>query len=181
MHHRPACQTPQCRERGATLLIGLIMLALLTMHAVAAFNTGSAQLRIAGASQARQEAQAAANAAIGRVLSSGRFLADPAAVAAAPVDIDLDDDGAGDYRVAMTASCTASRPVLQRELDPARADDVQCLSGTTFGAASLCAESHWDLGAVVSVASTAATTGAAFEVHQGTSVRLDVASARSAC
>ncbi|MEO8137416.1 MAG: hypothetical protein ABI831_25975 [Betaproteobacteria bacterium] len=169
------------RQRGATLLIGLIMLALLTVHALAAFTTGSAQLRIAGNSQARQEVLAAGNVAIGSVLGSGQFLRDPLAVSSAPLDVDVDGDGVDDYRVVVVATCSSARPVLARDLDPAQPEDVQCLSGTAFGSAALCVDSAWNLQAIAAPAAAAAATGATVEINQGAIVRLGAGDARSAC
>ena len=169
------------RQRGATLLIGLIMLALLTLHAVAAFSTSGVQLRIAGNTQARQEMQAAANVAIGSVLSSGRFLSDPTAIAGAPVEVDVNDDGTGDYRVSVAATCNAARPVIARDLDPAREEDLQCLSGTAFGPATVCVDTAWNIQATGTVAGGAAATGAAIEINQGVTARIDAGDARLVC
>lgn len=171
----------KARQGGATLLIGLIMLALLTLHAVAAFSTSGVQLRIAGNTQVRQEMQAAANVAIGSVLSSGRFLADPAAIAGAPVMVDVDEDGAGDYRVSVAATCSAARPVVARDLDPAQEEDLQCLSGTAFGSVSVCVETTWNLQATGTVAGGTAATGAAIEINQGVTARIDAGDARAVC
>ena len=84
MNHRPRQRSCSilARERGATLVIGLIMLVLLTLHALAAYTVGTAQLRIVGNMHERQAAQAAANDALGLVLSSSDFVTRPASVAA---------------------------------------------------------------------------------------------------
>lgn len=168
-------------ERGAALLVGLIMLALLTLHALAALTASTVQLRIAGNMQVGQEAQAAASQAIGQVLSSREFLSRPQAIAATPLDIDVNGDGRSDYRVTVTPTCTAVTPLRAQDLDPGVPEDFQCLNGTAFGGISLCAASHWNLQSVAVTAPAAAATGAAAEINQGVIVRIDAGEARSIC
>lgn len=169
------------RERGAALLVGLIMLALLTLHALAAFTAGTVQLRIVGNMQVSQEAQAAANLAIGQVLSSREFLSGPQAIAAVPIDIDVNGDGKSDFRVMVTPTCTAVTPLRARDLDPGVPEDFQCLNGTAFGGIALCATAHWNLQSVAITAPGAVATGAAAEINQGAIVRIDAGEARTIC
>ena len=168
-------------QRGATLLIGLIMLVLLTLHALAAYTTSTVQLRIVGNMQDRQDAGAAATAAVGQVLSSPAFVAPAGGAAGIPVDIDINGDGSGDFRVTVTATCTALVPLHSRELDPGTPEDFQCLAGTAFEGASLCTTTHWNLQAVAVPAPGAAATGVAVEINQGAAVRLGSAQARTSC
>jgi len=168
-------------QRGATLLIGLIMLVLLTLHALAAYTTSTVQLRIVGNMQDRQDARAAAIMAVGQVLSSPAFVAPAGGAAGIPVDIDSNGDGIGDFRVTVTATCTALLPLQPRELDPDVPEDFQCLAGTAFEGAWLCATSQWNLQAVAAPAAGAAATGVTVEVNQGAAVRLGSAQARMIC
>ena len=183
MNHRPRIRSYPTRtqERGATLLIGLIMLVLLTLHALAAYTVGTAQLRIVGNMHERQAAQAAANDAIGLVLSSSEFVTRPAAVAATPIDVDIDGDNASEFRIAVTPTCSAAIPLRDKELDPDVPEDLQCIAGTTFGSGTLCATSHWNLRAVVAPASGTPATGVTAETNQGATVRLDSGEARTLC
>ena len=57
-------------QRGATLVVVLIMLVVLTLFAIAAINLSSANLRVIGNMQARTAAEAAASFAIEDTLSS---------------------------------------------------------------------------------------------------------------
>ena len=139
------------------------------------------QLRIVGNMQGLQNAQAAANLAIGQVLSSREFLIRPNEVAASPLDIDVNGDDAGDYRVTVTPTCTAVTPLRARDLDPAVPEDFQCMAGTAFGGTPLCATSHWNLQAVAVTAAGAAATGATTEINQGATVRIDTGEARTVC
>jgi Tfp pilus assembly protein PilX len=82
-------------QRGATLIVGLIMLVLLTLVATAAFMLSTGNLKAVGNMQFRNEATAAANLAIEQVISSA-FTNAPAAETI-PVNIDNDSDT--DYTV----------------------------------------------------------------------------------
>jgi hypothetical protein len=179
--HRHPVRRERHNQRGATLLIGLIMLVLLTLHALAAFTASSVQLRIVGNMQDRQDAQAAANLALGQVLSSTAFIINAHEVGTTPLDIDVNGDNAGDYRVTVRPTCTAVMPLRPGDLDPGVPDDVQCMAGTAFGGASLCATSHWNLQAIAVPAAGAAATGATVEINQGAKVRLDSGEARTFC
>lgn len=57
-------------QRGVTLVVGLIMLVLITLMVVTAFMLSSTNLKAVGNMQFRDEATAAANAAIETVLST---------------------------------------------------------------------------------------------------------------
>ena len=166
---------PQTRQRGATLLVGLVMLVLLTLLAVSAFNTSSVQLRIIGNMQAKQEALSSANQAAAQVLSDIAFSTDPVTVAATPIIVDVNRDGTGDYTVTVTPACTSSFPILNTELDISKPEDMKCFAGGHFGAGagsgfySNCSNSTWDLQAT---ANDLVTTGAVVTIHQGVKKRI---------
>lgn len=82
-------------QKGATLIVGLIMLLLFTLMISSAFMMSSTNLKAVGNMQSRSEALAAANMAINLVLSTP-FAADPTADT---VEVDLNDDGAFDFTV----------------------------------------------------------------------------------
>ena len=58
------------RQRGATLLISLIMLVVLTLFAVAGFNLSSVNLRISGNFQSQRGLEAVIQQALNQVLST---------------------------------------------------------------------------------------------------------------
>src|SRR5688572_26041587 len=87
------------RQRGATLVVGLIMLVLITLLVTSAFTLSNTNSKSVGNMQIRNEAVAAANKAIEQVVSSP-FTAAPAAEA---IDVDLNNDGTTDYTVAFAA------------------------------------------------------------------------------
>lgn len=63
-------------QRGATLLISLIMLVILTLFAVSAINLSSVNLKIVGNMQAQKQMEAAGDQAIQQVIGSVTFFND---------------------------------------------------------------------------------------------------------
>jgi len=166
-------------QRGATLLVGLVMLLLLTMLSLSAFNTSTVQLRVVGNSQAHQEAIAAANLALEKTLSTGDFMVNTAIVAATPVMIDVDLDGAADYTVTVTPSCSSSIPFLNAQLDVNNAEDFKCfVSQELFDGKSLCARSSWELRAQ---ASDLHHQSSAATVYEGITVRAALQDVQTTC
>lgn len=61
--------TKSVRERGAALVIGLVLLAILTLLAITGMNTASTELIMAGSEQYRQNAFQAAETGIERAIT----------------------------------------------------------------------------------------------------------------
>lgn len=98
---------PSNAQRGATLVVGLIMLALITVMVATAFTLSTTNLKAVGNMQFRNEALAAANKAIEQVLSSP-FTLSPTAES---IDVDINRDGSIDYTVAIaTPTCVRATP-----------------------------------------------------------------------
>ena len=81
------------RQRGATLIVGLIMLLLFTLMISSSFMLSSTNLKAVGNMQSRNEVLAAANMAINLKLST-KFTTAPAAD---QIQVDLNNDGTVDY------------------------------------------------------------------------------------
>lgn len=92
------------RQRGATLIVGLIMLLLLTLMVGSAFTLSGTNLKAVGNMQLRNEAIAAANAAIELKVSSDLTVAQ----IAEDIMIDINGDGVTDYLVQVTPECLSS-------------------------------------------------------------------------
>ena len=193
----PSSITSPARQRGATLLIALIMLASLALLAIFAFNSSTINMRIVGNTQVRQEALASVQTAIESVISNkDSFNTDPAVTLwANPVTVDVDGNGVTDYTVTLTPtpSCYRMRPipVNSTELDlltPGSADK-KCLPGTqkdygtdddtatSGGADSLCAITEWNVRAVATDAATKATVA----VDQRVASRVSTIDAKNIC
>jgi Tfp pilus assembly protein PilX len=170
----------QSNERGATLVVGLIMLVVLTLLVLSGVRSSNVNLRVAGNMQKQAESSAAAQQAIEAVISND-FTADLAAVPT-PVTVDVNNDGVADYTVTPSASCLSAAPVKMSDLDPATTADKFCFqsasssnSGMIGGTApstgnSVCNQTQWDVAATAQDPATGATT----EVHQGISMRVGI-------
>jgi Tfp pilus assembly protein PilX len=141
------------RQRGATLLVGLVMLVVLTLLVISAVRSGNTNLRIAGNMQTKTEAEAAAQQAIEQLISSSAVFYAPTATPT-PISVDINHDGSNDYQVVF--------------------DHPSCLKAVTAAgysalfAASAPQDTYWDLKATV----TDSRTGAQVTLHQGIKVRL---------
>ena len=111
-------------QSGATLVVSLIMLTLITLMILAALAIGLANFRTVSNMQFRDEAIAAANKALDQVMSTP-FTVTPAAE---EVFVDLDDDGKFDYRVniatpqCIKAALDANTPPSSLSLPPEMAE-----------------------------------------------------------
>ena len=89
-------------QRGATLIVGLIMLVLITLMVTGAFTQSNSNLKSVGNMQFRNEALSAANKAIEQVLG-GDFFTAPVAQ---EINVDINSDNKNDYTVKIaTPSC----------------------------------------------------------------------------
>jgi len=143
-------------QRGAALVVSLILLLLITAMVASSFTLSSTNLKSVTNTQIRNEAIAAANAAIEQVISSP-FTDAPAAES---VNVDINNDGVVDYTVNFAVpKCLSSGTITPTSLP------VSSLSlGSSF--ASTVAsyyETVWDLDATV----IDNATGASARVHQG--------------
>lgn len=144
-------------QRGATLIIGLIMLVLITLMVFSGFTMSSSNLKAVGNLQVREESVAAANQAIEQVLSSP-FTDAPVAQT---IDVDINKDGTNDFVVAVDVP-TCIRALIAATAAPSDVElGASMSSGSTWN-------TEWDVDATV----TDAATGAFVRVHQGVRVLL---------
>jgi Tfp pilus assembly protein PilX len=145
--------TSLSRQRGATLLISLIMLVVLTLFALSAINLSTSNLRIVGNMQRQLEATAAAQMAIEQIIGNiSNFTAAP--TTSQTVAIDLNNDGATDFSVIVSPpSCkyTANAPGYSLSFSGSAPQNTM-----------------WDIQAVA----TDNLSGASVTVHQGIKVLL---------
>lgn len=144
-------------QRGATLIVGLIMLVLITLVVTSAFMLSSGNLKAVGNMQFRDEAIAAANFAIEQVVSTD-FTTAPAAT---NVEVDIDQDGKIDYMVAVNT------PVCI-QVSPAPADPSTFSGVTSNVVTSSDFNTVWDIEAAVNDSAT----GAAVTIRQGVRKRM---------
>jgi len=174
--------TPSFRQRGAALIVSLIMLILISLLAVASFRLGKSDLQIVGNMQQRKQALSAAQQTIEQVISSTQFTATPANAVFNPcvtpnkACVDVNGDGVADVNVGMVVLCLAIQPILNSALDFSNPNDTGCLIGNgqstgVTGAASgnsLCSNSVWD----VQATAIDNVSSAQYVVDQGVAVRV---------
>ncbi|MEK9802390.1 MAG: pilus assembly PilX N-terminal domain-containing protein [Curvibacter sp.] len=179
-------------QRGATLIVTLIFLMVMSLLSVTLFNITSTNTRITGNAQVRNEALAAAQVALASTISDTQFATNPALIAATPFTVDVDGDGRVDYSVKRDPRprCNKVKTLKANELDPAIPADLACmgsaaasnsgidsaLTGSATGD-SMCANSEWNIRASVSDPASHVEVA----INQGVSLRVLVSDADSAC
>lgn len=183
---------PASRQGGATLIITLIFLMVMSVMTVTMFKMSTTNVKITGNAQVRSEALAAAQVALASTISNIQFSTNPALIAATPFKVDIDGDGKDDYDVKRDPQpkCNKVKTIKANELDPTVPADLACM-GSAAGANtgiesdlvgsatgdSMCANSEWNIRASVVDPATQAEVA----VHQGVSLRVLVTDADSAC
>ena len=181
------------RQRGATLLVALIMLVLLTMFAISSLNTSNTNLRVVGNMQAKSEASNVAQEAIETTLSTTQFITNPANAILSPCGAantlctDINSDGTNDYTSVLSPApkCVTVKPIKNSQLVLTNVEDLGCSAGQAqqFGVAgavsgdSLCSNTVWE----INVTTTGASSGAAVSLTQGIGVRISTDDAGSSC
>ncbi len=153
-------------QRGATLIIGLIMLVLITLMVVNAFTLSSTNLKSVGNMQVREEAIAAANLAVEKLISAPFTNA----LGAQSFKVDINKDGTDDYTVAVAVP-TCIRALKATVVGPS---DVEL--GAAMSSSSTW-NTEWDIDATV----TDPASGASVRVRQGVRVLLSQADKETAC
>lgn len=152
-------------QQGATLIVALIMLTLITLLVINAFTLSSSNLKAVGNMQAREESIAAANQAVELVVSSA-FTNAPVAQ---EVNVDINKDGTTDYTVAIaTPTCIKATEVP----NPVRCDE---------NLKALCADNNWNTDWDLRATVGDAASGASVVVHQGVRVRLTNSQKNAVC
>ncbi|MEA1866847.1 MAG: PilX N-terminal domain-containing pilus assembly protein [Thermodesulfobacteriota bacterium] len=85
-------------EKGSTLLFAIIILVLLTLIGIAATNTSTIEIQIAGNERVYKEAFYNADAGISYVVAECPPIGDPYTVHTV-IEDDLDNDGSNDFRI----------------------------------------------------------------------------------
>jgi hypothetical protein len=166
-------------QRGVTLFFALIILGLMTLLAISAFNIGNVNLKIVTNVQARQEATAAADQAAQQVLGTPDFAFSPPPYTTTS-DVDVNNDATADYTTNVAATCLTYKPYPApgQVLDP----EDKCAS-SALGSA-FCNQTLWDVQSHAVPASAGVYRGNAgtdVTVHQGASVLLSIDKTAAAC
>jgi Tfp pilus assembly protein PilX len=158
-------------QRGATLLIGLIMLVLLTLMAITSFNLGKSNMQIVGNMQFRSETVRAAEEAVEAAISMPGSVTVPSTT-----NVDINANGTADVTVTITPTLQQAYVKKNSALNLNDPGQVGCTLGQAqsfgvVGAAtgnSLCAATLYDL----KVVATEAATNTSVELHQGVAIQV---------
>ena len=159
-------------QRGNTLIVALIMLALMTLVAVTSLTLSTTNVRVVGNMQFQEEATAAAQQAIENVITKSYFdnvkFTD---VVPGPQNISMSGEGGdADYTVTFARQCVTYVPV-----DPL-VDELpeDCYAS---GGAMLCYWGVWEIAATA----TDDRTGASATVRQGIRILTGQSAALAGC
>lgn len=148
----------RCTQQGATLIVGLIMLLLLTLMVSSAFMLSGVNLSAVNNVQLRDEATAAANAALEEVLGSLTTFTAPAAktIVVGPESVSV-------------AAAVCIRAVDVKSESSADTTPNILIEGTpNSGGATGYQDTYWNIVAAVDNAAT----GVNVAVNQGVKIRL---------
>ena len=149
---------PARGECGATLIMGLFFLLVLMLAVTISFRLSHTNLRAVGNMQSQAEAEASAQAAIEKVLSTETTFTAPAAV----------NQPANEYGVTVSvapATCIRTTPVYV-PTSPDTTPNIY-IDGNPFSTSGY-VDTHWDIAATA----TGGSTGSSVEVHQGVRIIL---------
>lgn len=166
------------RQRGATLLVAMIFLAILMLVVASSVRTTNINTRIVGNLQTQKEAESATQLGIERMISGGAFTT---VLSPQTNKVDINNSGldGATYTVTVTPTCIATQKVESQQLDPlVNAEDAECtisssikdsgIVNTGDGTDSRCRDAMWDLEAVTTAPNTAQPVTT---IHQGVSQR----------
>jgi Tfp pilus assembly protein PilX len=153
-------------QHGATLIVGLIMLVLITLMVTTAYTLSTTSLKSVGNMQTRNEAIAAGNIAIERVISSS-FAVAPSTD---EILVDIDDDGTNDYTVSIAIPVCVRASVASEAKLSSKSLPLMSTSYTW--------NTIWDISATVTPISN---SGTSVQVHEGVLVLLSQAQKDAVC
>lgn len=158
------------RESGATLFVGLMMLVLITLMLITAFTLSTTNLRVVGNMQFREQAIAAANAAVEeRIGLTQSGVAASALKGQTTHAIDIDRDGSSDYSVAVSMECVSAKL------------DVAAPKSSLSLPKDMSDEGTWDTTWDVRAAVTDSRTEASLVMYSGILIHLRDAVKKAAC
>ena len=170
----------QRKQAGATLLISMIFLMVITLIVVSSIKAVNVNTKLVGNMQTQKEAGAAAQQAIESTISTD-FTSMPT-----PSTSLIDSGQAGSaYSVTVPAPfCSGVKSIKLSELDATNTDDQPCYAsgasqntgivGSGASGNSLCSNSNWEVNAT---ATPPSSTEPAPTLHQGIAVRVAVGAA----
>jgi Tfp pilus assembly protein PilX len=145
---------PLRRQRGATLVMGIVFLTLLMLSVTIAFRMSNNNLKAVGNMQAQSEAEASAERAIEQVISTDTLFLAPA-----PTNLAKDEY---DVAVSVAAPQCIRSVAIEANTSPDSNPNIY-IQNLPPGSNSGYVETHWNIAAEA----TGASTGARVVVNQG--------------
>jgi len=155
------------RQRGITLIVGLIFLVLITLMVTAAFTLNSTNLKSVGNMQFRNESIAAADKALEQVIGVSfptGFVSVPATTQT--LTLDINNDGTDDYTVSVAPPSCIQVTQLASTVSSGSCGGIR--AGSLSGCTAPQWSSLWDVKATV----TDTASGASVVVNEGFRVQL---------
>jgi Tfp pilus assembly protein PilV len=158
--------TGAARQQGVALIVGMIMLVIITLVILGAYSLTTSNFKSVANMQVREEAIAAANHSIERLITSNFTTA----MATQTYTVDINNDGTVDYNVNM-AIPVCLRAIKASDAKPSDAElGPEMSSGVDWF-------TDWDIEARV----TDPVTGADVRVRQGVRVMLNQTQKSTVC
>lgn len=165
-------------QRGATLLVAMVMLVVLTLLVVLSIRSGNTQLRIVGNSQVQLEASAATQQVIEQMIEKIKINEDITLIPTPPVTVSV-NNASYSVVVAPLTTCINEVPILNADLSTSNPNDVACFENTNQDQAitadgklttspSACKNQQWDIEASIDDP----VTGAKTSQVQGITIRV---------
>lgn len=166
------------QQQGATLLVGLIMLALITLLVTSAFSISNSDLKSVGNMQSRNAAIAAANIAAETVIGS-TFYTSPRSE---QINVDLNQDGAIDYTVSIaTPTCVRAYIATTGSKSSESFTSLDVSNPGSGGTNPMLISGFWNTLWDIQATVDDAVTGAKVTIHSGTRVKLSESQKNSVC
>lgn len=152
------------RQQGVVLIVGLVMLIMLTLMAVAALKFGQSNFMVVANQQARAEAIRSADQVMELIIQNPEVRLDQSTnifgTGSNQIGIDINGDGNSDYTVAVAPpTCVGKAVIAQSSLDLSKAADLGCsksvdqaslgVEGSGSGD-SICSKVLWEVTATAS-------------------------------
>lgn len=163
------------RQKGVTLIVGLIMLILITLMVTTAFTLNTSNLKSVGNMQFRNESISAANKAIEQTVSTSFLTGFLSVPIASTITYDINNDGVTDYAVAV------AQPVCVQAVMVAGTSGAGGCSGVRGGVLAGCSTPNyttlWDVTATV----TDPVSGSSVVVREGVRMELTEVQKNAVC
>lgn len=166
---------PASRQRGVTLIVGLIMLILITLMVTTAFTLNMSNLKSVGNMQFRNESIAAANKAIEQFIATNFTTGFVSVPAATTITFDINNDANIDYRIGVF------QPTCVEAMTVTTSINTALCGGQRAGALAGCPlpnwSTLWDLQARVQDVATGSTV----TVRQGMRIEITDTQRNAVC